>query len=118
MDIEQLRDSCLSLPGTTESFPFGPQTLVFKVLGKMYAATNLEDEEFRVNLKCDPDRAVELRETYPAVAPGYHMNKRHWNTVTMDGSVDRGTIREWVDHSYALVVIGLPKKDREKLAQS
>jgi predicted DNA-binding protein (MmcQ/YjbR family) len=118
MDIEQLRDYCLNLPGTTESFPFGPQTLVFKVLGKMYAASNLEEEQSRVNLKCDPDLAIELRERYPSVAPGYHMNKRHWNTVSLDRSVDRQTISDWIDHSYALVVKGLPKKDREKLAQT
>ena len=114
MHIEAFREYCLSLPGTTEEFPFGEETLVFKVGGKMYALTDVDLFE-SINLKCDPEKAVELRERYPAVQPGYHMNKKHWNTVLTDGSVPDLLLKEWIKESYHLVVEGLPKKVRESL---
>jgi predicted DNA-binding protein (MmcQ/YjbR family) len=109
MNIEELRNYCLSKKAVTESFPFDESTLVFKVMGKIFALTDLYDE-FTVNLKCDPEKAIELREQYPCVTPGYHMDKKHWNTVRIDGSVADTMIREWVDHSYDMVVITFPKK--------
>jgi predicted DNA-binding protein (MmcQ/YjbR family) len=96
-------------PGVTEEFPFGEDTLVFKVIGKMFALTNL-DGDWSLNLKCDPERAIELREKYPAIQPGYHMSKVHWNTVMMDGSLSRDFILQLIDHSYQLVVDKLPGK--------
>jgi predicted DNA-binding protein (MmcQ/YjbR family) len=115
MDIESLRLYCLAKPATTEGLPFGEDTLVFKVAGKMFALTGLEAIPPSVNLKCDPQRAIELRDRYLAVAPGYHMNKRHWNTVSMESDVDDDLLRELIDHSYALVTRSLPKKVRENL---
>ena len=112
MDIESYRDYCISKPYVTEEFPFDANTLVFKVLGKMFALTNVEVFA-SVNLKCDPETAMELRENYTAVIPGYHMNKKHWNTVMMDGRVPDELIKEWTDNSYQLVVDKLPKKERE-----
>ena len=114
MNIEEFRQYCLSKKGVTEEFPFGPDTLVFKVMGKMFALTNL-DGDFSINLKCDPDLAIELREQYPAVLPGYHMNKKHWNTIAIDGSLSNKLICEWTDHSYNLVVDQLPKIIKTKL---
>lgn len=114
MNIETFRRLCLEKPGATEETPFGPDTLVFKVLGKMFALTGL-DTFASVNLKCDPERAVELRERYDGILPGYHMNKAHWNTVLTDGSVKDALIGELLDHSYALVVASLPKKARAAL---
>jgi predicted DNA-binding protein (MmcQ/YjbR family) len=102
MNIEELREYCLSLPGVSEHFPFDETTLVFKVNGKMFALTDLEGP-LSVNLKCDPELAVELRERYPSVKPGYHMNKVHWNTVEIDGTVNDKLILEWIDHSYKLI---------------
>jgi predicted DNA-binding protein (MmcQ/YjbR family) len=102
MDIEILRDYCIAKKDATESFPFGEDTLVFKVNGKIFALANLDGEP-SVNLKCDPDFALELREKYPAVTPGYHMNKKHWNTVILDGSVPDKEVFSWIDHSYKLV---------------
>lgn len=116
MHIEQLYAYCHQKPGVTEGFPFGEEVLVLKVMGKMFALTNLNEIPLRVNLKCDPARALELRASHEAVQPGYHMNKKHWNTVTLDGSLDDGLVRELVDHSYALVVGTLKKSDREALA--
>lgn len=109
MDIVELREYCISLPDVTEGFPFGEDTLVFKAFGKMFALANLNGE-LSVNLKCDPEKAIELREIYPAVEPGYHMNKKHWNTVRIDGSIPQGLIKEWINHSYNLVKSG--KKGR------
>jgi predicted DNA-binding protein (MmcQ/YjbR family) len=109
MNIEKMREYCISKKGVTEEFPFGEETLVFKVAGKIFALTNLAGD-FAVNLKCDPEKAIELRERYPAVSPGYHMSKVHWNTVAMDGSVSDILIQSWIDHSYNLVVKSLPKK--------
>jgi len=94
---------CLSKPGAEETTPFGPDTLVYKVGGKIFALTSPDDFPPRVNLKCDPERAIELRDRYESILPGYHMNKRHWNTVILDGSVPSALVRELVDHSYQLV---------------
>jgi len=102
MNIEEFRAYCIAKPGVTEEFPFDESTLVFKVMGKMFAFTVLVDE-FRINLKCDPERAIELRERYPAIIPGYHMNKVHWNTIRIDGSISDQLILELIDHSYQLV---------------
>jgi predicted DNA-binding protein (MmcQ/YjbR family) len=114
MDIETFRLYCLAKPGVSEHLPFDDRTLVFKVGGKMFALCDLE--EFNsANLKCDPERAVELREQYDAVTPGYHMNKTHWNTVKVDGDVNGRMLQELIDHSYELIVSSLPKREREKL---
>lgn len=115
MDIISFREYCLAKQGVTEHFPFDENTLVFKVGGKMFALCDV-DEFQSVNLKCDPERAIELREQYSGIIPGYHMNKSHWNTVDVKGSVPQQLFRQLVDDSYALVVASLPKKDREKLA--
>lgn len=114
MHIESFRNFCLSLPAVTEEFPFGINTIVFKVKGKMFALADVELFE-SINLKCDPEEAIELRERYPGVLPGYHMNKKHWNTVMMDNSISDRLITEWIKKSYDLVVASLPKKDREML---
>jgi predicted DNA-binding protein (MmcQ/YjbR family) len=102
MNIETLREYCISKKGADESFPFGEDTLVFKVKGKIFALVNL-DGDLSINLKCDPLYAIELRERYPAVTPGYHMNKKHWNTVMLGGSVPDKEIQDWIDQSYDLV---------------
>lgn len=114
MNIEQYRNFCLSFPGTTEEFPFDENTLVFKVLGKMFALCDV-DKFQSINLKCDPVKAIELREYYPEVKPGYHMNKKHWNTVDMQSNLPDELVKEWITDSYNLVVAKLPKKEREKL---
>ncbi|MFT3678209.1 MAG: MmcQ/YjbR family DNA-binding protein [Chitinophagaceae bacterium] len=103
MHIESLREYCLSKPGTEETFPFGPDTLVYKVNGKIYLLAGLDEQPSRFNVKCDPDKAIELRDEYSAVLPGYHMNKKHWNTILLDGSVSDRLLKEWIDHSYDLV---------------
>lgn len=112
MDIIQLREYCLSKPHVTESFPFGPGVLVFKVAGKMFALVNVDNQDPSVNLKCDPERAIELRERYPEVEPGYHMHKKMWNTVSLMGHLTDSFLHELIDHSYTLVVESLPKKTR------
>jgi len=112
MNIEDFREYCIGKTMVTEDFPFDDTTLVFKVAGKMFSLTDLEGD-FTVNLKCDPVKAVELRERYSCVLPGYHMNKKHWNTIKVDGSVPDDLLKEWIDHSYDLVVMGLPKKVRD-----
>jgi len=109
MNVEEFRDYCLSLVATSESFPFDKKTLVFKVLNKMFALVDIDTFQY-VNLKCDPEKAIELREKYTCVQPGYHMNKKHWNSVYFDGSVSDDLIKEWIKHSYDLVVSKLPKK--------
>jgi len=114
-NIESFREYCLSLPGVTESFPFDESTLVFKVINKLFALTGLNSPEFKVNLKCDPVKALELRAEYPDVIPGYHMNKKHWNTVYFDGDLPDDLLVELVDHSYDLVVAKLTKSDKELL---
>ena len=117
MNIEEIRDYCISLKAVTESFPFDETTLVFKVMNKMFALTNL-DRDLSINLKCDPEQAIELREKHPAIIPGWHMSKIHWNTVLMDGSLGNDFIQELIDHSYDQVVEKLSKKLREEFAKS
>lgn len=115
MYIDEFRDYCLSKKGVTETTPFGPDTLVFKVMNKMFAVTGIDTFEF-VNLKCDPERAAELREEYHGIKPGWHMNKKHWNSVMTDGSVSDKMINELTDDSYDLIVQSLPKKLKEEWA--
>jgi predicted DNA-binding protein (MmcQ/YjbR family) len=103
MNFETLREYCLSKPATEETLPFGPDTLVFKVSGKIFLLTGLDNQPLQFNVKCDPDKAIELREEYPCVLPGYHMNKKHWNTIVVDGSVSSKQLKEWIDGSYELV---------------
>jgi len=117
MHIEAFRDYCLAKAGTEECLPFDKDTLVFKVMGKMFALTSLSSESFGVNLKCDPQRSVELRERYPEVEAGYHMNKKHWNTVAFDGSLSDKLLAELIDHSYELVVNKLTKKKQKELQE-
>ena len=117
MNIESLREYCLSLKGVTESFPFDEETLVFKVGGKMFALTNL-DGPLSVNLKCEPMKAIELREEYSQVIPGYHMNKKHWNTVNIDDYIPDKLVLEWIDDSYRLVFESLPRKVRVEIESS
>jgi len=114
MNLELLRNYCLGLKGVTEHFPFDNRTLVFKVMDKMFCLTDVEEFE-SINVKCDPELAIALRERYPAVQPGYHMHKAHWNTVLIDGSITTTQIFEWVKLSYDLIVAGLPKKLRSEL---
>jgi len=114
MNIETFRDYCIGKSGVSEEFPFDNETLVFKVGGKMFALTNIDVFE-SVNLKCDPMLALELREQYHAVVPGFHMNKKHWNTIKIDGSIPDNMLFEWVDHSYDLVYESLPQKIKENL---
>ncbi|MFA6469804.1 MAG: MmcQ/YjbR family DNA-binding protein [Bacteroidota bacterium] len=110
-----MRDYCLSKEGNiTEEFPFDEETLVFKVFGKMFLLTNVSEIPLSLNLKCDPERAIELRERYPAVSPGYHMNKKFWNTVTADGSLPEKALYELIDHSFDEVMKKLPNKIRER----
>ena len=115
MDIEKIREYCLSKPGTSESLPFDETTLVFKVMSKMYCLLNMEPP-FSINLKCLPEKAIELREEFEEVLRGFHMNKKHWNTILLDGNLRDKQITEWIDDSYNLVVAGLTKKAKEELA--
>ena len=115
MDLEYFRQHCLAKKGVTEEFPFDEHTLVFKVMGKMFALTGLEREEFAINLKCDPERAEELRDQHPEITPGYHMSKKHWNTVACEHGLDPRLITELVDHSYDLVVSKMTKKLKAEL---
>ena len=117
MHAEHIREYCLKKKFVTEGFPFDNVTLVFKVKGKMFLLMSLEGD-LRINLKCDPEKAIDLREHYPAVLPGYHMNKKTWNTVMIDGSVGDTQIKEWIDDSYSLIVKSLPKKDQEGISFS
>lgn len=114
MNIEEYRNYCLAKKEVTEEFPFDQNTLVFKVLGKMFALTDVQDFQ-SVNLKCDPEKAIELRETYSFVRPGYHMNKKHWNTIDMTWELEDAQLKQWIDESYDLVVKSLPKKQQEKI---
>ena len=115
MNIEEFRFYCLSKPESEECTPFDESTLVFKVAGKMFALTDILDTEFKVNLKSDPEKAIELREQYEEIQPGYHMNKMHWNTVNFDGSLNSKFLKSLVDESYLLVVKSLKKVDRERI---
>lgn len=103
MDVEQIRDYCLSKTGTEESLPFGPDVVVFKIEGKIFLLLSLDTNPVQFNVKCDPAKAEALREEYPGVKPGYHMNKKHWNTIIIDGSVSTKLLKEWIDHSFELV---------------
>jgi predicted DNA-binding protein (MmcQ/YjbR family) len=115
VNIEEYRDFCIALKGVTEEFPFDENTLVFKVMGKIFALCDVNAFD-SVNLKCEPEKAIELREQFSAVLPGYHMNKKHWNTIVMDGSIDDKLIYQWILDSYHLVIASLTKKQREELA--
>ena len=115
MNIEDFREYCLSKPETSESFPFDESTLVFKVAGKIFALTDINEPNFKVNLKCNPEKAIELRELYSEVQPGYHMNKKHWNTIDFDGSLREKILKEMIDDSYWLVVESLKKEDKLRL---
>lgn len=115
MDIEQIREYCLRKRGVTEEFPFGEETLVFKVIGKIFLLASLDNFPLQINLKCDPEKAIELREEFEAVQPGYHMNKKHWNTIVIDDSIPSKKIFEWIDDSYNLVSAGLKKSELKKL---
>lgn len=117
MNSEEFREICLSKPEVTEGTPFGEDVLVFKVGAKMFALISLDEIPPAANLKCDPDWALELRDRYEAVRPGYHMNKKHWNTVELEGGVPAAELRKMIDHSYTLVVASLPKSVRAKILQ-
>jgi predicted DNA-binding protein (MmcQ/YjbR family) len=110
-----LRRECLRMPGATEEFPFTPQTSVFKVAGKVFAISGLDERPLRVSLKCEPGLAEQLRAEHGAITPGYHLNKRHWNTVALDGSVPDQLVRDMIEDSYDLIVASLPRRTREAL---
>ena len=118
MDLAQFREYCLSKPRATEGTPFGPDVLVFKVSDKMFALAALDEVPTTVNLKCDPDLALELRDRYEQVTPGYHMNKKHWNSVGIEGGIPDPELRKMIDHSYDLVIKGLPKPRAKVAARS
>ena len=117
-DFESLTAYCLSKKGASASYPFGEGALVFKVMGKMFALVSEDSDPLRINLKCDPEDADALRAQHEAILPGYHMNKRHWNTLVLDGSLPDGLVAELIDHSYDLVVQNLPRAQRAQLDQS
>jgi len=112
MNIDFLREYCLSKPNVEETLPFGPDVLVYKVSGKIFLLFSLDEEPLQFNVKCDPELAIELREEFSCVLPGYHMNKKHWNTIVVDGSVSSKQLKEWIDHSYSLVVRPLSKRKK------
>ncbi len=115
LNLEEFRNYCLAMPGATEELPFGPDTLVFKVMGKIFALTGLDSETFSINLKYTSEEIEELRSKHPAITPGYHMNKNHWNTVLVDGSIAKKELLRLIDISYQLIVNGLPKKLQAEL---
>ncbi len=117
MNLEEIRIYCLNKKGVTEDFPFDQETLVFKVLGKMFLLTNINEADISVNLKCDPDWAIELREQYSSVFPGYHMNKKLWNTVQFSGEFSKEDFLKMIDHSYDEVVKKMPKKTQQLLKE-
>lgn len=116
MNTETFREYCLAKKGVSESFPFDESTLVMKVLDKMFTLTGLE-EEFKISLKCDPEKAVELRETYEFIVPAWHFNKKHWNTIIIDDSISDHFIKEQIDHSYDLVISKMTKKNQKILSE-
>lgn len=116
MDLGELQAACLDRPGAYEDHPFGPGALVVKVRSRMFALLAEDSKPLTISLKCEPDLATHLRRTHPGVAPGYHLDKRHWNTVTLDGAIDDGLVLEWLDDSYDLVVAKLTRKERDGLA--
>lgn len=113
--VDDCRSHILTLPRVTEETPFGPDTLVYKILGKMFATLGFKDDQGRMNLKCNPDWALELREENEAIIPGYHMNKKHWNTIVLDNSLPPALITELINHSYRLVIQCMPAKKRKEL---
>ena len=115
MNIEELREYCISKKAVEECLPFGPETLVFKVMGKAFLLTGLDSTPLQFNVKCDPEKAIELREQYSCVLPGFHMNKKHWNTIVVDESVNAKLLQEWITDSYNLVVSRLTKSQQKKL---
>ena len=115
MNLEEFRDYCLSKKGSSEDMPFGPETIVFKVMTKLFALTGTDSLPYTANLKCDPEKAIQLREHYPSITPGYHMNKKHWNTIVLESELDNRLIMELIDHSYVLVASGLTKTEKEIL---
>jgi predicted DNA-binding protein (MmcQ/YjbR family) len=115
MRPDELRGLCLEFPGSAETFPFGPETSVFKVAGKMFALSRLTQSPLQISLKCEPALAEQLREAHAAVLPGYHLNKRHWNTVIVDGSMPEQMIKDMIEDSYDLVVSKLPRPRRRAL---
>jgi predicted DNA-binding protein (MmcQ/YjbR family) len=115
MDIESLRNYCLSKAAAEETLPFGPDTLVYKVGGKIFLICSMNAEPLQFNVKCDPEKVIELRERYECVQPGYHMNKKHWNTIVVDGTVSNSMLKEWIDDSYELIVDSLPAKAKAQL---
>lgn len=117
MDLGDLAEYCMSKAGVEETFPFDEVTLVYKVMGKMFALIPTAKEQLSLNLKCDPEYAVELREAHPAIIPGYHMNKKHWNTINVDGSISGKLLCELIDHSYDLVVKSLTRKLKDELSK-
>lgn len=114
MDIESLQAYCLQKPAVEETLPFGPDVLVYKVAGKIFLLCGLDTPELSFSVKCDPEKAIELREQYAAVKPGYHLNKQHWNTITVDGSMTLAELHHWIDHSYELVKQSLPAKTKKE----
>ena len=115
MNIEEIREYCISKPGVTEGLPFNDTALVFKVMGKMFALLDLSEDSRGISLKCDPELAIELREQHSEVTPAWHFNKQHWNGVDIKGSVSNTLMKEWINHSYTLVLESLPKSKRESL---
>lgn len=115
MHLDELRDYCLSKKGVEEAFPFGEDTFVYKVMGKIFLLTGVEYQPVEFNVKCEPEKAIELRENFSCVKPGYHMNKKHWNTIVCNGSVSIKQLKEWIDDSYNLVVESLPNKLKNEL---
>lgn len=115
MNIETLQQYCLAKKGVSEETPFGPDNLVYKVGGKMFLLASLDTFPLRFNVKCNPELAVLLRDAYPAVLPGYHMSKKHWNTIVVDGTVGDDLLEQWIDASYELVVDSLPKKIKQEI---
>ena len=115
MNIEEIRNYCIAKPAVTEGFPFNDTALIFKVIGKMFALLDLSEDSRGITLKCDPELAIELREQHPEVTPAWHFNKQHWNGVNLKGSISNSQLKEWIDHSYAIVAKSLPKSKRETL---
>jgi len=115
MFVDELRGHCISKKGVEECLPFGPNTLVFKVMGKIFLLASLDTQPVQFNVKCNPEKAIELREIYNCVLPGYHMDKKHWNTVQCDGSASDAVLKQWIDDSYNLIVESLPKKLKQDL---
>ena len=115
MNIEEIREYCIAKPGVTEGFPFNDTALVFKVAGKMFALLDLSEEARGISLKCDPDLAIELREQHPEVTPAWHFNKVHWNEIALDGVLPNKQLKDWIDHSYNIIVESISRKKRELL---